>query len=102
MPMSDPRTILESIALKKCLTVTYNRVTMKLAPHILYSRDDALHIDAVALERAGLRPQEKKLGVFRLSGLKDMALTDEKFSVEPLFEPKAERYDGATLLAVEA
>jgi hypothetical protein len=100
--MSDPRTILEAIALQKCLVVTYNRVTMKLAPHILYTRDDALHIDAVALEREGQPPKEKKLGVFRLSGLNDLALTEEKFAVEPLFEPEAERYDGVTLLAVEA
>lgn len=100
--MSDPRTILEAIALKKCLVVKYNHVTMKLAPHILYTRDDALHIDAVALQRDGQPPKQKKLGVFRLSGLNSLALTEEPFVVEPLFEPRAKRYDGSTLLAVEA
>lgn len=100
--MSDPRLILEGIALKKCMVVTYNHVTMKLAPHILYTRHDELHMDAVALERNGVPVREKKLGVFRLTGLKDVALTDEHFTVETeLFEPEAERYVGVTLLAIE-
>ncbi len=101
--MSDPRLILEGIALKKCVVATYNRTTMKLAPHILYTRHGELHMDAVALERAGVPPREKKLGVFKLIGLSDVAVTDEHFAVErELFEPEAEKYEGVTLLAVEA
>ncbi len=99
--MTDTRPILEAIALKKCLRATYNRVEMKLAPHILYNRDDDLHMDAVALEKNGLPPKEKKLGVFRLKGLSDMQVLDEAFQPEPLFEPDAERYSGKALMMVE-
>jgi hypothetical protein len=52
--MSDNQLLLEAIALKKCVTATYNNVEMTLAPHILYSKHDALFIDAVALERIRL------------------------------------------------
>lgn len=93
--------ILQAIALRKCLKVTYNRVEMKLAPHILYTRHDDMHVDAVALEKAGLPPKEKKLGTFKVIGLNDMALSDEGFDVEPFFEPEAEKYAGVTLFAVE-
>jgi hypothetical protein len=94
--------ILQAIALRKCLRATYNRVEMKLAPHVLYTRHDDMHLDAVALEKAGLRTKEKKLGTFKVSGLNDMALCDEEFDVEPFFKPAAEKYEGVTLFAVEA
>jgi hypothetical protein len=99
--MLDTRLILEAIALKKCLMATYNRVDMKLAPHVLYTRHGDLHMDAVALTKAGAPPKYKKLGAFRLSGLSHVALTDEHFAVDALYLPDAERYAGETLLAIE-
>jgi hypothetical protein len=99
--MSTSPTLLEAIALKKCIIATYNRVEMKLAPHILYNRNDALFVDAVALEKQGLPPREKKLGSFKLDGLSALALSDEHFDPEPVFDPKAERYNGVTLFAIE-
>ena len=100
--MTDTRPILEAIALKKCLRATYNRVEMKLAPHVLYTRDEDLHMDAIALEKNGAPPKEKKLGVFRLSGLTEMKVLDESFVPEGLFQPEAERYAGKALMMVEA
>ncbi len=100
--MPDTRLILEAIALKKCLMATYNRVDMKLAPHILYTKHGDLHMDAIALTKAGLPPKYRKLGAFRLSGLSHVALTDEAFAVDPLYLPEAERYADQTLLAIEA
>ena len=99
--MLDTRLILEAIALKKCLMATYNRVDMKLAPHILYTKHGELHMDAVALTKAGAPPKYRKLGAFRLSGLTHVALTDEAFAVDPLYLSGAERYEGETLLAIE-
>lgn len=93
--------LLEAIALKKCVSATYNRVEMLLAPHILYSKNQALYIDAVALEKNGVPPQEKKLGAFHLAGLNDIVLVDRHFEIEPHYEPDAQRYAGATLFAVE-
>ena len=100
--MTPNQLLLEAIALKKCVTATYNNVQMTLAPHILYSKHDALFIDAVALERNGLPPKEKKLGAFHLAGLKDLALAERHFVEEPLFDATAAKYEGVTLFAVGA
>jgi hypothetical protein len=94
MPMSANQILLEAIALKKCVTATYNNVAMTLAPHILYSKHDAFFIDAVALEKNGVPPKERKLGAFHLAGLKELALTERPFKPDALFEPSAEKYDG--------
>lgn len=96
--------LLEAIALKKCIVATYNRVEMLLAPHILYTKNNAFYIDAVALEKNGEPPKEKKLGAFHLAGLTGLGLADRHFEPEAgLFDPGLDRYQGgATLFAVEA
>ena len=98
--MSANQLFLEAIALKKCVTATYNNVRMVLAPHILYSKHDALFIDAVALERDGVVPKDKKLGAFNLAGLKDLVLTERVFRPETLFDPSASKYNDVTLFTV--
>lgn len=92
---------MQAIATKKCVRVVYNRVEMKLAPHILYTRHDDMFLDAVALEKGGVLPREKKLGTFKLMGLSDLLLTEESFEREELYEPEAEKYAGVTLFAIE-
>ncbi len=99
--MSGHLLILQAIALKKCLNATYNGTRMMLAPHILYTRHDEMFLDAVALEKNGIPPREKKLGTFKIIGMKDMDLDDAEFDQEPLFEPDAEKYQGVTLFALE-
>lgn len=93
--------LLEAIALKKCITATYNNVHMLLAPHILYSKFDTLFIDAVALEKNGERPKDQKVGSFHLAGLHDLALSDRHFLTSGFFKPDAEKYAGVTLFMVE-
>ena len=92
--------LLEAIARQKCVVATYNRVEMKLSPYILYKRNDSLYIDAVALEKAGQPPRELKLGAYNLAGLNDVTLVDQHFEAAPLFDPAAEKYQGATLFAI--
>ncbi|HQS12121.1 MAG: hypothetical protein B7Y62_09980 [Sphingomonadales bacterium 35-56-22] len=98
--MTTNQLLLEAIALKKCVTATYNNVAMKLAPHVLYSKNNALFIDAIALEKHGEPPREKKLGAFHLLGLNDLKLTEQPFAVDPLFEAGAEKYAGVTLFMI--
>lgn len=98
--MSANQILLEAIAHKKCVVVIYNRVEMKLAPYILYKRNDSFYIDAVAVEKAGQPPREIKLGAFNLAGLGDVALADQHFEAVPLFDPAASKYQGATLFAI--
>ncbi|MFN3618667.1 hypothetical protein [Sphingorhabdus sp.] len=100
--MTTNQLLLEAIALKKCVTTVYNNVAMKLAPHVLYSKNNALFIDAVTLEKHGEPPREKKLGAFHLLGLNELQLTEQTFAVDALFEPAAEKYAGVTLFMVSA
>ena len=93
--------LLEAIATKKCVSVTYNNTHMVLAPHILYSKHEAYFIDAVALERNGAPPKEKKLGAYNLAGLKEVALSERSFLPEILFDPREARYEGNTLFVVD-
>lgn len=99
--MEQNKLLLEAIALQKCIVATYNRSTVKLAPHILYTRNDDLFIDAVTVEREGQRPREVKLGCFKLAGLKDVAIAGQIFQPDAAFTPADPKYAGATLFAVD-
>lgn len=100
--MTAPTLFFEAIALHKCLKATYNKLVVKLAPHILYTRHDEMFIDAVTVEREGLPPRELKLGTFKLAGLNDVSLTDETFEcMYGLYDETDSKYKGVTLFAVE-
>jgi hypothetical protein len=99
--MSSSRIVLEAIARRRCLEAVYNRMTVRLAPHILYTRHDELFVDAVTIERDGRRPREAKLGTFKLAGLRDPAVAGQAFRLEPGFDPADGKYAGVTLLAAE-
>lgn len=100
--MQAPTTILESIALQKCLIATYNKMTVKLAPHILYTRHDEMFIDAVTMAREGAAPRELKLGTFKLAGLGDLRVLDEHFEyMGGLYDADDRKYKGVTLFAVQ-
>ena len=99
--MTAPTTIFEAIALQKCLKATYNKMVVKLAPHILYTRHDEMFIDAVTVEREGGPPRELKLGTFKLAGLNDVSILDEPFeAMYGLYNEDDEKYKGVTLFAV--
>jgi len=98
--MTESRLLLEAIALRKCVAATYNRMVVKLAPHILYTRHDELFIDAVTVERDGKPPREIKIGTFKLDGLKELALASLPFQPEPSFDPSLEKYQGVTLFKI--
>ncbi|MDF0491567.1 hypothetical protein PX699_16725 [Sphingobium sp. H39-3-25] len=74
------------------LRATYNRGMVILAPHILYKRHDEPYVDAVVVERDGSKPSEVKLGTFKLSGLRGLAMTSEPFAPFGEFDPNAPRY----------
>jgi len=99
--MEHNKLLFEAIALQKCVVATYNRMVVKLAPHILYTRHDELFVDAVTLERDGQRPKEMKLGAFKLAGLRDIQLVAHKFAPASLFNPADPKYEGETVFAIE-
>lgn len=94
--------IFEAIATQTAITSSYNRGEVLLAPHILYTKNDALHIDAITLERDGQPPREAKIGTFKLDGLKDIALSERAFAISELFDASDAKYADVTLFKVEA
>jgi hypothetical protein len=94
--------LFEAIIRRRCIGATYNRQRMILAPHILYTRNDALYVDAVTVSREGMIPREIKLATFKLDGLSELRIIEREFSYNSsLFEPGAEKYAGVTVLAAE-
>ena len=99
--MQAPTEIFEAIALQKCLKVTYNKMVVTLAPHILYTRHDEMYIDAVTTDRDGRPPRELKLGTFKLAGLSDLQVLDDTFeAMYGLYNDGDDKYKGVTLFAV--
>lgn len=100
--MQAPTEILQAIALQKSLKVTYNRMVVTLAPHILYTRHDEMYIDAVTTDRDGRPPRELKLGTFKVAGLSDLQVLDEGFDgMYGLYNEDDDKYKGVTLFAVD-
>lgn len=100
--MAGNKAILEAIALRKCLSATYNRATVLLAPHVLYRRNDSFFIDAVTVSRDGEPPREEKVGSFNLAGLSDLAVSDTPFIENPLFDRMDVKYRDSTLFMIDA
>lgn len=100
-PTGPTPTLLEAIVTKRCVTATYNREPVLLAPHVLFTKHDAVHVGAVTIERSGQPPKEPKLGVFKLDGLGVVAITDRPFFVSELWQPADARFAGSALIAVE-
>ncbi len=100
-PTGPVPTILEAVVRRLCVSAVYNRGIVTLAPHILYTKHDELHLDAVALERDGKPPREVKIGTYRVSGLGAIQLTDRSFVPIEQFDPIEPRYAGVTLMMVD-
>lgn len=100
-PTGPVPTMFEAIVRQIAVTATYNKGSVTIAPHILYTRHGEIYVDAVTVERDGKPPREEKLGTFKLDGLGDPTLTGRTFAPSAVFEPAAEKYDGVTLMAIE-
>lgn len=99
--MLPNKEMLEAIATRVCVTATYNRDHIVMAPHVLFTKHGEVHVDGVVLERNGTPPKEVKLGTYKLAGLHDVAVSDRSFIPDPIFDPNAEKYEGVTLFVVD-
>ena len=100
-PVNHTPMVFEAIVRLKCLSATYNRTRMILAPHILYTRGDALYADALVVSRENMLPREAKIGTFKIDGLSELALTQRIFEQSELFDPTLEKYIATTLMVIE-
>lgn len=96
-----PALIFEAIVRQLCVSATYNRMKVLLAPHVIYTRNDALYVGAVTLLRDGQVPREEKMGAFKLDGLAGLALSEQAFEPRAIFEPEDERWAQSALMKIE-
>ena len=91
--MSDPQDIIRTaIALRVCITASYNKRIVKLAPQGIVAKHDEPYLQAVTLEQAGAPPNSKRLGTFKIAGLTGLALTGTRYGVGDLaVRPPARR-----------
>jgi hypothetical protein len=92
--------LLEAIANTRCVTAVYNRSTIRLAPHILYTRHGEIFVDGVTTERDGKPPREFKISAFKLTGLQSIELANRSFTPADFFNAGDQKYQGVTLFAV--
>lgn len=98
----DNSRIFEAIALRRCLSAKYNKLSLVLAPHVLYKRNDSYFIDAITILREGLEPREPKVGSYNLAGLTELAVAEETFDIHPLFDRMDPKYRENTLFMIDA
>lgn len=101
-PVNNTPFVLEGIVRLRCLQVTYNRTRMIVAPHILYTRNESLYTDAFIVSREGMLPREPKIATFKVDGLKEVSVLDRAFEISDMFDHELDKYDGVTLMRVEA
>ncbi|RYD90198.1 MAG: hypothetical protein EOP61_30080, partial [Sphingomonadales bacterium] len=53
-PSGPTATVLEAIVRMRCISATYNRKRMILAPHIAYLRGGGLYVDALVVSRENM------------------------------------------------
>lgn len=92
--------VMEAIARTVQLTARYNGQTLTLAPHALFARHGDLFVSALNLAKTRRPDDEPRLGYFKLSGLADVALTDEPFEALPKAVALLPRPDDELILAV--
>src|SRR6187551_1891202 len=98
----DNSRIFEAIALRRCLTAQYNKLTLVLAPHVLYKRNDSYFIDAITITRDGAEPREPKVGSYNLAGLSELQVLEGGFDEHPLFNRMDPKYRDNTLFMIDA
>ena len=92
----------EAIARKRCVQAVYNKRGMILAPHQLFERHGDLFVRAVTVEIDGQKPREAKLGTFKLSGLRELAITRKLFRAQPHLVAAAEPHAADTIVTAIA
>ena len=97
-PASPVELLAMAIRRKTCVRATYNRSSIELAPHALYTRHGDWFVAGVVLQRDGAPPRELKLGTFKLTGLKETVLAPTRFARQPAFDPSAALYGDEAVL----
>lgn len=89
-----------AIARQSCVTAMYNKRSVTLAPHIIYTRHDEPYLRAVTVSLDGKKPRELKLGTFKVAGLGAVGNSGSLFVRHPDFSADDADYVGAIVAAI--
>ena len=92
--------VIEAIARQQIVVTRYNGKQLHLAPHLLFERHGDLFVSALNLSKSWRDEGERRLGQFKLAGLRTAKLLDERFDPLPSFQATAPRADDRLLMAV--
>lgn len=90
----------QAIAERKCLRASYNGDLLIIAAHVLYTHHDAYFVDGVVLSRNGVAARQTKMGVFKMTGLKNPALDEQAFTPLRKFHPYGAEFKGTVVASV--
>ena len=91
---------MEAIALRRAVVANYNGTSVKLAPHLLFSRHGDLFVGAVNLSRPARADGARWLGQFKLAGLAAAEVVNEGFEQLPEHTLVAPRSDDTVLMTI--
>jgi hypothetical protein len=100
--VSQERTIIEAIVLRRTISAQYNGGEMLLAPHRMFSRHGDLFVSALNLRKNWRSEEERRLGHFKLDGLSNAAMMPEAFEPLPANENTLPRETDQEVLSVYA
>ena len=93
--------LFEAIARRQQVSAIYNGMQIQMAPHVLYTRDEMLYLGAVVTIRRGVAVPQVKLSIFKVDGLRELALLAAPFEIDRDFDPADARYAASTVFVVE-
>jgi predicted transcriptional regulator len=98
---TSPRlTVMEAIARKQAVTAIYNGAVIKLAPHQIFERHEDLFLTALNLSKNWRADEERRLGQFKLAGLKDVKLLEEAIAPLPSYDGTLPRPEDSLILSI--
>ena len=98
---TSPRlTLMEAITRKRAVKALYNGAVIKLAPHQIFERHGDLFLTAVNLSKKWRADEERRLGQFKLAGLKDVAPLEEAIASLPSYDGKLPRPEDILILSI--
>lgn len=100
LPETAERKCLEAIARRLLLRADYNGTELRLAPHQLFDRHGELYIGAFNPAKAWRSEEERRLGYFKLKGLRALELTEEGFEPLEQADPALPRAEDRLLFAI--
>jgi hypothetical protein len=91
---------MEAIARKRAVTALYNGAVIKLAPHQIFERHGDLFVTALNLSKNWRADEERRLGQFKLAGLKDVTPLEEAIASLPSYDGKLPRPEDILILSI--